>query len=87
MVPAPADQVTEELKLPAPCTDGVHWLVWPGWIVAGRQESVTEVMDGTGFTGSLEECPAHDSNRGKVNNAIASIKARGVPDRVIPTSD
>jgi hypothetical protein len=28
----------------------VHWLVWPGWIVAGRQESVTEVMDGTGFT-------------------------------------
>jgi hypothetical protein len=50
IVPALADQVTVELKLPVPCIVGVHWLVCPDWMVEGRQESITEVMLGIGFT-------------------------------------
>jgi hypothetical protein len=43
--PEPADQVTLLLTLPVPVTLAVHWLFWPGSIVAGAQETLTEVID------------------------------------------
>jgi hypothetical protein len=48
IVPGLAVQVTEELKLPVPETTEEHWLVWPGWRLAGLHVAVTPVMVGAG---------------------------------------
>ncbi len=44
IVPAVADQVTAELKLPVPCTVAVHWAVPPVVTVDGWQLTDTDVM-------------------------------------------
>jgi hypothetical protein len=43
MVPALADHVTEELKLPVPCTFALHWEIWLVTTVDGLQVTETEV--------------------------------------------
>jgi len=56
IIPALADQVTVELKLPVPCTDGVHCDVAPGAVVEGTQLTTTEpiVEDGGEGLGGLD---------------------------------
>ena len=44
MVPALADHVTAELKLPVPCTVAVHCEVAPGLTVDGLHAALTEVI-------------------------------------------
>jgi hypothetical protein len=54
MVPALADQVTVELKVPVPWTLALHCDVAPGASVAGAQDAVTAVMEAPGGTELLE---------------------------------
>jgi hypothetical protein len=55
--PAPADQVTAELKLPVPCTVAVHCDVACAAIAAGTQVTATEVMEGDIEAGGFELAP------------------------------
>ena len=48
IAPVEARQVTEESKLPVPCTVAAHWSVSPATCVETRHETATEEMVGDG---------------------------------------
>lgn len=43
-MPESTVHATEELKLPDPETEALHWLVWPAGTVVGVHETLTDVI-------------------------------------------
>jgi hypothetical protein len=55
IVPTLAPQVTDKLKFPVPWTAAVHWLVWPDWMVAGKQDALTDMIVEAAVTVTVAE--------------------------------
>jgi|ERR1019366_899119 hypothetical protein len=83
IVPSVAVQVTPELYALVPCTVAEHWLVWPVFMLAGVQETLTDVM--VGDAGGVLPLPPHPAiynapRNERVNKLLHVMRASSKPD-------
>ena len=82
MDPEAADQVTLLLTLPVPVTAAVHWLVWPGSIEAGTQETLTEVIDEDWVVVEVKLPPLHPATHNMLKKMRLSAALRSISIRL-----